>query len=224
MAQFFTPAFFKFLRELDANNNKAWFDANRDRYLEQVREPFRAFLRALNPALSAQISPYYQTDDRVNGGSMFRIFRDARYRRGRPPYKTWVGARVWHRDGGKRGSPHFYVHLEPRRVFVGAGIWRPDPPLLRRIREFLHHNPNTWLKLRAQLDYPWGGETLVRMPRGFDADDPVADDIRRKDYWVNDAMRQSDATGADFDHKVIAHWQSMAPLVDYLCAALDLEF
>ncbi|MEM9305282.1 MAG: TIGR02453 family protein [Pseudomonadota bacterium] len=223
----FTPASFRFLRELAANNERPWFEENRQRYIDDVRTPMQEIIRALNPRLQA-ISEHYQTDDRLNGGSMFRIYRDVRFSRNKAPYKPWAGARFWHTAGGRGHSPVFYLHVAPKNIFVGAGIWRPESKVLKRLRNFLHHNPNTWLQLMKDLEaageFRRGGDQLKRMPRGFDADDPVADDLRYKDFVLSQELTEADAKASDFVDRIAARYQAAAPFVDYLCAALDLDF
>lgn len=218
---------FRFLRELAANNERVWFEANRERYIEHVREPSRQLVRDLSPLLQA-ISPHYRGDDRLVGGSLFRIHRDVRFAKNKAPYKPWAGARFWHDVGGRSASPVFYLHLAPDDVFVGAGIWRPDAPLLKRIRNFLHHNPRAWQALFADEAFAAvftpGGEVLARMPRGFSEDDPVAADLKRKDFVVSSPLSEDDALAPDFAERVAGRFRLAARYVDYLCAALDLEF
>ena len=74
------PALFDFLRELKENNDRAWFEANRERYIGQVRDPMLDFIAAFGEPL-AEISPHFRADPRANGGSLFRIYRDTRFSR-----------------------------------------------------------------------------------------------------------------------------------------------
>ena len=91
----FGPELFRFLRELEANNRKEWFQANRGRYEEQVREPMLAFISDFGPRLR-KITPYLTADPRPVGGSMFRIHRDTRFSRDKTPYKTHAAAQFRH--------------------------------------------------------------------------------------------------------------------------------
>ena len=87
----FTPHLFDFFRELKGNNKKEWFDANKDRYLAEVRDPLLAFIAAFRPRL-LEISPYLVADPKPTGGSMFRIYRDTRFSKNKIPYKTHASA------------------------------------------------------------------------------------------------------------------------------------
>ena len=75
---YFTPKLFKFLRDLEANNDRTWFKANQDRYIEDVREPALDFINDFADPL-AKISPHFVADTRTVGGSLFRIQRDTRF-------------------------------------------------------------------------------------------------------------------------------------------------
>src|SRR5215470_16505651 len=90
----FTPGLFDFLRELKANNKKEWFNANKDRYVADVRDPLLAFVAAIAPRLSA-ISPHLVADPRPSGGSLLRIYRDTRFTADKKPYKE--NAALWFR-------------------------------------------------------------------------------------------------------------------------------
>jgi len=88
---YFTPAVFKFLKELKKNNNRPWFQANKERYEKIVRNPLLDFIGDLGPHLR-KISPHIVVDNSPSGGSMFRIYRDTRFAKDKTPYKTHVAA------------------------------------------------------------------------------------------------------------------------------------
>ena len=224
---YFTRDTLDFLTELEANNDKAWFDAQRGRYQQQLREPFVRFIRDVTPHLQA-VSRHYRGDDRLNGGSLFRIHRDTRFSNNKLPYKTWGGARFWHDEGGRGGSPVYYLHVQPDNSFMGAGVWHPDADTLRRIRHFLHHNPNTWLDLVSDpafcKRFELGGDSLKRMPRGFEPDDPVAEHLKRKDFVISTRLSDADVLRDDLPAFYGQLAREAGPFMDYLCAALDLDF
>ncbi len=227
MSSPFSKDTFKFLRELDRNNNKPWFEKNRQRYLDQVRDPFMAFIKDLNPRLKA-VSNYYHGVEKTNGGALFRIYRDTRFSKDKTPYKAWAGARFTHTEGGRQGAPIYYLHVQPDNVFFAAGIWHPPTPMVNRIRTFIQNNPGAWKKFTAERafkrQFHWGGEQLKRPPRGYDPEHELIDDLRRKDFVVTSALTEEQVLGGRFASLVVNRCQQAAPLVDYLCAALDLEF
>ena len=228
MATYFGPATFRFLRSLARHNERAWFQAHRDDYERHVRGPFLRLIGDLQPAL-AEVSGHYRADPRPAGGSLFRIHRDTRFSGDKAPYKTWQGARLFHERRREVPAPSFYVHLEPGGCFVGAGLWHPETPTQRRVRQFIHDNPAGWLaatrapafRRKFALD---DSEMLVRMPAGFPADSPLAEDLRRRNFVALRTLEEDVVTGPRLLATLSRDLAALAPLMDYLCAALDLEF
>ncbi|HZD04000.1 MAG TPA: TIGR02453 family protein, partial [Longimicrobiales bacterium] len=137
----FSPALFRFLQDLADHNDRDWFDANRHRYEEDVREPALRFILAFGPRLK-EISPHFRADPRKQGGSLFRIHRNLRFQPDAPPYKTHTGIQFRHEAGRDAHAPGFYLHLEPGGCFVGVGTWRPDSTTLKVIREAIVADPD----------------------------------------------------------------------------------
>lgn len=227
MSTYFSDKTFKFLRALARNNSRPWFEEHRKDYEAQLKGPFQRLITDLEPDLLA-ISPHYRADPRGNGGSLFRIHRDTRFSNDKTPYKTWGGARFFHARSKQVPAPSFYLHVQPGNSFLGGGIWHPEPEVQRRIREFLVDNPSGWqqaVKSPAfRRRYEMWGDTLVRPPRGFPADHPLLEDLKRKDFTAGYALDDSVVLGPKLRQAVVSGFKGVAPLVDYLCAALELEF
>ena len=223
----FGPELAAFLQELRSNNERGWFTANRERYEETVREPARAFIRAMAPALAA-ISPHFRADDRRTGGSLMRIHRDTRFSRDKTPYKTNVGIQFRHALGRDVHAPGFYVHLEPGSAFLGAGVWRPDSSALFMIRARINEEPDTWREVRDdeafQAAFRLGGESLKTMPRGFARDHALAEDLRRKDFIALHELPIGDAPGPEFPDLAAARMRDSGGFIRFLCEALDVPF
>ncbi|WP_460761240.1 DUF2461 domain-containing protein [Lysobacter fragariae] len=228
MAQYFTDASFKFLRGLARHNEREWFLAHKADYDAHVREPFQRLLADLQPAL-AQVSEHYRSEPKGNGGSLFRIHRDTRFSNDKTPYKNWQGARLFHARSKQVEAPAFYLHLQSGECFIAAGVWHPQPETLRRLRHFIVDNPGSWkaaahgAAFRKRFDLE-DSEMLTRMPRGFPDDFEFATDLRRKNYAAFRAIDDATMTGPRLRKVLEADLVGLAPFVDYLCAALDLEF
>lgn len=228
MPAYFSEASFRFLRDLARHNERAWFQANKDRYEEHVREPFRKLLVDLQPALT-EVSPHYRADPKTVGGSLFRIHRDTRFSNNKAPYKTWQGARLFHERNRQVQAPSWYIHLQPGNCFIAAGVWHPEPDNLRRIRHFIFDNPGSWalatrdkaFRRRYALDE---SEMLTRIPRGFPSEFEHADDLRRKNFVALRNIDDATMTGPRLRSVLERDLSGMSGFVDYLCAALDLEF
>ena len=228
MSAYFNDASLKFLRGLARHNDKAWFDQHRQDYEAHVRQPFLRLIGDLQPAL-ASISPHYRADPRTVGGSLFRIHRDARFSNDKSPYKSWQGARLFHERRREVAAPSFYLHLQPGESFVGAGLWHPEGHTQRKVRQFILENPASWkrtahdpkLRRRFELD---DSEVMIRPPRGFPADFEFIDDLKHRNWVFWRALDDATMTGPRLRRTVEADLAALAPFIDYLCAALDLEF
>lgn len=224
---YFTTQTLQFLADLKRNNQRDWFQENKPDYVEHVRDPFLRFIADIDQELHT-ISKHYFGDARANGGSLFRIYRDIRFSKDKTPYKTWAGARFKHRDSGTQTAPVFYLHIQPGNNFIACGVWNPGGPALNQIRDFLHHNPNAWRQLKQekpfQSIYQFAGESLKRMPRGYDADHPLATDLKRKSFAVSTQLTDQQILADDINNMFLDNCKKAAPFIDYLCAALDLDF
>ncbi len=224
---YFRPALFTFLKELAANNERTWFQANKPRYEKHVKEAAFRFITDFGPRLE-QISPHFRADPRPVGGSLFRIYRDTRFSKDKSPYKTHVGIHFRHEAAKDAHAPGFYLHLEPSGCFMGAGIWHPDGKTLASIRGALDERPADWKKALSRSafkrDFRLAGDSLKRPPRGFDAEHPLIDDLKRKDFIAVHEMPRKDVTASGFLTQFAARCRSAAPLVEYLCEAVGVPF
>ena len=228
MTTYFSNASFKFLRGLARNNSRDWFSAHKSDYEAHVRGPFQRLLTDLQPAL-AEVSEHYRAEPKPVGGSLFRIQRDTRFANDKTPYKPWQGARLFHARGRQVEAPSFYIHLQPGNCFVGAGLWHPQSATQRAVRQFIFDNPGSWkaaahapaFRRRFDLD---DGETLVRPPRGFPAEFEFIEDLKRRNFVALRAIDDEVMLGPRLRQALAADLAALAPFVDYLCAALDLEF
>ena len=221
---FVTPKLFRFLRELAANNDRAWFAANKQRYLDEVRDPLLGLIDALGPGLH-RISAHLIADPSPVGGSLFRIYRDTRFSKDKSPYKTHAGVHFRHADGGDVHAPGLYLHLEPRSVFTASGMWRPDSGALRLIRNAMVAQPERWKRAtsgrRFQLDE---GDRLARPPRGYDPDHPLIEDLKRKSFTAGSTFTQQRACAADFPDRLVESYARTAPLMEFLSRAVGLTW
>jgi uncharacterized protein (TIGR02453 family) len=219
----FTPALFTFLEELKENNEREWFLENRSRYEADARDPLLAFIQAFAEPLEG-VSRHMLADPRPNGGSMFRIFRDARFSRDKSPYKTNIGAQFRHALSSKDvHGPMIYLHLDPGGCFTGAGLWRPDPDTIKRVRERIATKPKEWQAVRAKgLDVQ--GERLVRVPQGYDPAHPLAEDLKLKDFYVMEALTRRQVCAGTFMETFTEACRSAAPLMKFLGKALDMPY
>lgn len=224
---YFSAATLRFLRDLARNNNREWFAANKPRFEAVLRQPFLQLLGDLQAPL-AKVSTHFVADTRTQGGSLFRMHRDTRFANDKTPYKTWAGAKLYHENARLAEAPSFHLHVQPGSSFVGGGLWRPQPESVKRIRDFLADNPAAWKKATRSpaftAHFALGGESLKRPPRGFDADHELIEDLKRKDFTAWENLDDGVMTSAELKPIVVDRLRRLAPMIDYLCASLELEF
>ncbi|MAQ14927.1 MAG: TIGR02453 family protein [Sandaracinus sp.] len=220
------PGCRRFLKELAEHNERAWFKANQDRYEALVREPARAFVRAMEPVL-ADLSEHLVADDRKVGGSIMRVHRDTRFGKDKTPYKTNLGIQFRHEDGKDVHAPGCYLHVAPDECFLGMGMWRPDAKSLRAIREKITAEPERWEAIVGAIEAAgWrrGGESLKRAPKGFDADHPLIEELRRKDHILVRDLTVAEATGPGLVERCRDHFATGREHMRFLCEAVGVAF
>ena len=222
MATYFRPAFFEFLAELKANNNRAWFDANRERFVEQVETPMLDFIAAVGERLP-RISRNFVASPRRVGGSLFRIHRDVRFSKDKTPFKPAMGAHFSHaaRAAGK-SVPGFYLHLEPGLCVGGGGIYQPDPGALERIRGRIVAKPAEWERVRKEITIE--GTALKRPPAGYEPEHRFIDDIKRKDLYSLTAFGVRAVCSSRFLDTYMDACERAAPLVRFIATAAGLRW
>lgn len=200
----FSPAAIEFYRELEDHNDRDWWQAHKDVYDREVRDPMGALLEELAPEFEAR-------------ATIFRPHRDVRFSADKSPYKTHQGGYL-----GTPGGSAYYVHLDGDGLFAGAGIWHMQSDQIARYRASVDEQTSgdrlAGIVSAAQRQgYQLGGDIMKTRPRGVPADHPRVELLRlrsihlRKEYdtpaWL--------ATPATLD-EVRANWTALRPFVAWL--------
>lgn len=227
MARYFSPRLFGFLRDLAANNDREWFKAHRDDYERYVREPALDFITDFAGPLES-ISKHFEADSRKAGGSLFRIQRDTRFTKDKSPYKQNTGMQFRHVSAKDAHAPGFYLHMEPGRCFMGAGLWRPETKDAYAIRQRIDEDRAGWKRATRNerfLDvFALDGDSLSRPPRGYDESHPLIHDLKRKDFFASTALTQKAITSDTFLEDFTASCRRAAPMMEFLCEAIGVPF
>lgn len=201
---------FAFFAELsdDANNTRAWFDANRDRYERSVRLPMEELL--------ASVADTYGDD-----GKVFRPNRDVRFSPDKRPYKTHCGAVIGFRDGTQRASR--YLHLDADGLFVAAGYHELSRDQRDRFRRAVDDGRTGGALVRAvtavrDAGLEVAGSELKRAPRGYPVDHPRIELLRHlrltaQRRFPSDTPALHGAAARDL---VVDTWEAAAPLCRWL--------
>ncbi|MEA1902036.1 MAG: TIGR02453 family protein [Actinomycetota bacterium] len=226
----FTKGAFDFLRELEANNEKAWWEQNKERYIRVIREPALEFINDFGSRLD-KISPEFVADSRTVGGSLMRPYRDVRFSADKTPYKTNVGIQFRHSLGKDVHAPGFYLHLEPGSCFAGAGLWKPEARVARDIRQAIHDDSGRWRKVAKSKTFAdtWdldGGDeyTLKRIPKELEGDHPYPNDLRLKSFIAGAKLTQKQVTAEGFDADLARLFKKAGAFTRFLCDAIGVPF
>jgi uncharacterized protein (TIGR02453 family) len=221
----FSPASLTFLRGLNRNNRKDWFEAHRDAYERDVREPLRGLVDELDVRF-ATFAPEIVGDRKR---SIFRIYRDIRFSKDKSPYKTHVAAWFFHRSATKAvgkdahdGGAGFYFHLEPGQSLVAGGLWMPERTLLRRVRDAIVDDPAAFERTMSSPAFRrrFRGLTreamLTRPPRGYPADHPAQEWLRFQSFTTSHRLSDAEALSKRLPDRLVKDYETMLPLVRWL--------
>lgn len=215
----FPMAGIEFLRELAANNDRAWFEDHRSRFEESVRAPLARVVAALERRIEA-FAPDYAC------GALARIHRDVRFAADKSPFKTQMTA-VFARAEHPRGtSAAFYVRIDGAGAEVQGGLPMPGAAQLLRLREAiaedLPHLRAVIDELRPLMGEPQG-ELLRRVPKGWRADHPAADLLRHRQLAFAARLPLDVVTSERLVHEVALRFEALAPLVTWIDGELGAQ-
>lgn len=221
----FPKTTFRFLKQLKANNDRDWFAENKARYETEVLWPALAFIAAMEAPMK-KLSDCFQVIPKRSSGSLMRVYKDTRFSKDKTPFKTNIGIHFRHMAGRDVHAPGFYIHIEPQEIFIGLGLWHPDSKTCTAIRKHIAENDDAWQKIfrrkAFRQDFSLSGSSLTRPPRGFQADHPLIVDLKRKDFIAIQQLSTADVGDAQFAQLVARQFRAGFPLMEFLCAAIDL--
>lgn len=204
----------QFLKELAANNNRDWFQANKNLY-EAALDNMKQFARAVENALGET--------DLLESANLFRIYRDVRFSKDKSPYKNNFGLSLSRATKRLRGG--YYLQIEPGGSFAGGGFWQPNAEDLKRIRSEFAIDDQAIREILAAPEFrkhfgALQGEELKTAPQGFDKDHPALDLIRKKSFVAIRNFTDAEVTGKDFLPQVIQTFRALRPYFDYMSMVL----
>lgn len=212
----------QFLADLAENNDRAWFQPRKADYERLLKEPLEALCAALAERFEAKGIPLRADPAR----SPFRIYRDVRFSKDKSPYKTNVGASFpWagEGEGEGHGSGGGYFHVAPGEVFVGGGMWHPEPTKLNAFRRLVDADP---ARVHAVIDDPTfvgafgrvSGEALTRVPQGYRADHPDAELLKLKGVIFMRRLSDEDVASPGLPDRLVDALAVGVPLLRLLAS------
>jgi uncharacterized protein (TIGR02453 family) len=212
----------KFLKELEKNNNKAWFEKNRLVY-ETAKSDFIEVITELlhriskfEPAMGSLLAK----------DCLFRINRDVRFSKDKRPYKNNM-AGYFNKDGKKGPGAGYYLHVEPGKSFVAGGIWMPEAAGLAKIRQEIDYCFAEWKKIIGSSGFkklfPKGldtSEILIRPPKGYDENNPAIAFLKMKSFVVRKPITNGEIQSKSFVKDIARTFETMKPMIDFINKAV----
>ena len=211
-----------FLDDLQANNNREWFEANRDQYNTAFLDPAKAFVEAIAGQLDS-LMPGLVAEPKING-SIRRLNRDTRFSRDKRPYHDHMHMIFW-RGAKANTSPGFHLVLRAGGGGIGAGQWGLSDSELAAYRDAVmtKAGAETLRHAIAEAETMPGQQldeaALKRVPKGFEgAPDP--DLLRYKGIVVRGDMPDAAPLyGPDCVDHVMRYFHTMRPLVSWTASS-----
>ncbi|MAB66275.1 MAG: TIGR02453 family protein [Bacteroidetes bacterium] len=211
----------EFLNQLEVNNNREWFERNKERY-RAAHENMIGFM----DSLIAEMNKVDNIETISGKKSLFRIYRDVRFSKDKSPYKSFFGARMARATKWLRGG--HYIHIEPGNSFIAAGFFNPNSADLKLIREDIAHDSKPLKTILEEKDFKkvWGtfkGDSVKTAPRGFDKDHPDLDLIRFKQFHLSHHFSDEEVLTEDFVFEVVKSFLVIRPYFDYMSEVLTRD-
>jgi uncharacterized protein (TIGR02453 family) len=213
----FSPEALRFLRNLEKNNKREWFQPRKEQFEELLRGPMLELVESMNADL-AKAGPDYVTDP---AKAVYRIYRDTRFSPNKTPYKTYISALFWHRKLGKSGGAALYFHFSAKELLVAAGLYHAPPELLTPVRNHIaedHQRLRTILNRKAVKD-TFGdlqGDSLSRPPKGWPADHAAVDLLKRKDLLLEVTLDPKLVLNGAIGRELTRRFRQALPFVEFL--------
>ena len=212
-----------FLKALQNNNNKPWFDENRKIY-EAAKENIQNLTGKLIPAIA-------EFDDAIGSlqikDCIFRINRDVRFSKNKTPYKTNM-AISFSRGGKKANVAGYYLNCEPGKSYAAGGFYSPLPIELGKIRQEIDYNFDEWEKLMQAKEFKKyfpegidGIESLIRPPKGYTEDNPAITYLKMKHFIVSKPFTDEEIQSKTLVKDVAKVFEAIKPLLDFLNRSVE---
>lgn len=211
-----------FFKQLAANNNTAWFNANKKKYEQHVKEPFYALVQEVIDQMK-KLDPAIKLEPK---DCVFRINRDIRFSNDKSPYKIFMAAVV--SRGGRKDTttPGIYFHIEANKVSIAGGSYAPEKDDLNKIRKAIAKDPGRVNKILqakkfADLFGNLGGEQYKILPPEFKQAAETAPALYNKSFhYEKEYKGEKYVTRPDLPKFIVDHYKTAEGWNTFLKEAL----
>lgn len=208
----------QFLRTLEKNNNREWFNENKTTY-QEAQQDVISFVEKLIEEMGVFDEEIGKADAKK---SLFRIYRDTRFSKDKSPYKTNFGASLGMGKGSQKAG--YYLHIEPGKSFLAGGIYMPESSVLKEIRKEISAFGEEFLTIVEKDEFRnyFRGlsveDKLKKVPQGFEKDDKMAEFLKLKHYIVTHPVSDEQLLNENAAKEFAKIYKAMKPLNDFLNA------
>ena len=206
----------QFLRNLEKNNNRDWFNENKTLY-QEAQQDVISFVEKLMEEMADFDEEIGKLEAKK---SVFRIYRDTRFSKDKTPYKTNFGAGLGMGKGNKISG--YYLHIEPGKSFLAGGVYKPEPSVLKTIRQEISAFGDEFKAILEQDEFRnyFRGlsveDKLKKVPQGFEKDDKMAEYLKLKHFIVTHPISDEQLLSENAVKEFTKIFKAMKPLNDFL--------
>jgi len=210
-----------FLKKLSKNNNREWFNTNKNLYVA-AHENVLAFVAAL----LSEMRKHDNIETRTAKDSLFRIYRDIRFSKDKSPYKTYWAGHFKRATKTLRGG--YYFQIGPGETMAAGGFFSPDTRDLLRIRKDIDMNFDDWKKMLAdkKIANSFGelkGDKVATSPKGFSKDNPAIELLKYKQFYFSRSFTDKEVLSNDFMKEMNQTFRNLRPYFDYMSEVLTID-
>lgn len=211
----------EFLKKLAHNNNREWFNENKDSYI-LAKENLEQFV----DGLIAKMSSHDQIETPSGKKSLYRIYNDVRFSKDKSPYNPRFAGYLKRTKPNLRGG--YYYWIRPGNSRVGCGFTYPNSEDLKRIRLDIADNYKDWNRLlnSKTIKNTFGtiqGERVKTTPKGFSKDHPAIDLLRYKQFWFERSFTDKEVLDKNFASEVNKTFKAIHSFFDYVSYVLTTD-
>jgi len=209
-----------FLSTLEINNNREWFNENKHLYLEA-----KANVENVVNEIISEVAEFDQSVERLEAKNcIFRIYKDTRFSKDKTPYKNNLGASLVEKGPKTLNHAGYYIHLEPGKSFLAGGVYMTEPKNLKAIRTAISADSEKFLKILNKKSLKdileLQGTKLVKVPQGFEKEDPMGDYLKFKQFTVFHPLSDADVLDKDFVANTVKVLKEIYPFNRFLNEAI----
>jgi uncharacterized protein (TIGR02453 family) len=203
-----------FLKQLKLNNNRDWFNKNKDQF-KSIQSDIKIFAQEVKDSLSIS--------DDIEKLKIFRIYRDLRFSKDKTPFKKNIGMAFHRAKPELRGG--YYLEISADESFLAVGFWNPNKEDLLRIRKEIEIDGQQFKSIinQKKIKDIWGdmkGEELKTSPKGFNIDHEHIDIIKKKQFIFIKKLKEDDILDNNFQRQLVNYFESIRPFFDYMSEVL----